>query len=112
MIVYNKTLNMTVAEKVEKAEDSRSRSVGLLSRGNLAPEEGLWIVPCPMIHTFFMKFPIDAVFLDKDMVVVKILAGMRPWRLSPWVFSARSVLELPAGRCEGRIKRGDVLEIM
>ena len=76
----------------------------------MAPEEGLWIVPCPMIHTFFMKFAIDVLFLDKDLRVVRVLEGLKPWRVSPWVFRAHSVLEFAGGALQGSVRAGDCLE--
>ena len=100
-----------MAAKVVKAADYESRSRGLLGRESLAPEEGLWIVPCPMIHTFFMRFPIDVVFLDRDLRVVRAIEGLGPWHVSPWVLGARSVLELAAGELRGAVKTGDEVEI-
>ena len=63
-----------------------------------------------MIHTFFMRFDIDVIFLDKERKVLKVIEKMKPWRLSPWVLSARSVLELGAGSLQGSVRIGDVLE--
>lgn len=100
-----------MATKVLKAEDYESRSRGLLGRSSMEAGEGLWIVPCPMIHTFFMKFAIDVLFLDKTLKVVRVIENLKPWRLSPWVWSARSVLELPAGALAGGVSVGDRLEI-
>jgi uncharacterized membrane protein (UPF0127 family) len=77
----------------------------------MEPEEGLWIVPCPMIHTLFMRFPIDVLFLDRDLRVRRVIENLKPWRLSPWVFSAYSCLELPGGKLDGSVSEGDVLEI-
>ena len=65
--------------------------------------KGLWIVPCEAIHTFWMKFAIDAVFLDKNKRVTKVVSNLRPSRLA-MSLRARSVLELPAGR--GRRRAG------
>jgi uncharacterized membrane protein (UPF0127 family) len=76
----------------------------------MGDKEGLWIDPCPMIHTFFMGFPIDVLFLTEDLRVVRVLEGLKPWRMSPWVFSARSVLELAGGKLKGSVKEGDQLE--
>jgi uncharacterized membrane protein (UPF0127 family) len=67
-----------------------------LKHERLEPGEGLWIVPCEAVHTFFMKFPIDLVYLDKKKVVKKIRHAVPAWRLSGCL-TARSVLELPAG---------------
>jgi uncharacterized membrane protein (UPF0127 family) len=74
---------------------------GLLGRSGLARGDGLLIRPAGSIHTFFMRFAIDAVFLDRDLVVRKVATAVKPWRL---VFArgAHSVLELPAGEAERR----------
>ena len=73
--------------------------------------EGLWIVPCESVHTFFMKFPIDLIYLDKDKKVRKVRKAVPAWRLSACL-TAHSVLELPAGTLEqtGTV-RGDQLEL-
>ena len=111
MVAFNLTRASEIASRVAKAEDFESRSRGLLGRTSMAPEEGLWIVPCPMIHTFFMKFAIDVLFLDRGMRVVRVLEGLKPWRLSPWVFRAHSVLELAGGKLQGSVRVGDCLEL-
>lgn len=111
MIAYNRTQGATLASRVLLANDSPSRNKGLLGRSSMDADEGLWIVPCPMIHTFFMRFPIDVVFLDKALKVRRVITDLKPWRLSPWVWTAHSVLELPGGALKGRAKVGDVLEI-
>ena len=111
MVVYNRTRGREVAAIVAVADDPESRSRGLLGRKSLEPGEGLWIVPCPMVHTFFMKFSIDALFLDRELGVVRVLEDLKPWRLSPWVFRARSVLELAGGSLKGSVQVGDRLEI-
>jgi uncharacterized membrane protein (UPF0127 family) len=74
---------------------------GLLGRSGLAPGEGLLLRPATSIHTFFMRFPIDAVFLDRELVVRKVASDVKPWRL---VFArrARSVLELADGEAARR----------
>ncbi len=107
---FNATRGTVLAAEVVKADTSAARSRGLLGRTSLRPSEGLWIVPCPMIHTFFMKFSIDAVFLDSRHFVVRVLENLKPWRVSPWVFKARSVLELAAGTSTGAVAVGDRLE--
>ena len=111
LIAFNRTRGAVVASKVLKAEDYESRSRGLLGRDSMEAGEGLWIVPCPMIHTFFMKFAIDVLFLDRGQRVVRVMEGLKPWRLSPWVLRARSVLEVPGGTLRGSVKNGDQLEI-
>ena len=111
MIAFNRTRGREIASRVLKADDYASRSKGLLGRDSMEASEGLWIVPCPMIHTFFMRFPIDVLFLDPGLRVVRVIEGLKPWRLSPWVLSARSVLELAGGFLKGSVAVGDQLEL-
>ena len=90
-----------VCERCTVAKSPLQRMRGLLGRSGLDAGEGLWLEPASSIHTWFMRFPIDAVFLDSDRVVVKVAAEMRPWRLSSRR-RARAVLELPAGEAARR----------
>jgi len=110
MKVFNKTKGLQVSSGADRAETFSDRLFGLIPRRALGPEEGLWLEPCAMIHMCFMSFPIDAVFLDADLKVLRVLGGLRTWRFSPWVRGARGVLELPAGRAAGRLEEGDLLE--
>jgi len=71
----------------------------------------MWIVPCEAVHTFFMQFPIDLVYLDRRHRVKKVRSAVSAWRISACL-SAHSVLELPAGTIqETSTQRGDLLEI-
>jgi hypothetical protein len=70
---------------------------GLLGRDGLDAGTGLWIVPCNSIHMFGMRFPIDALFLDRGLVAVRLVEYLLPGRLVWPVRRAHSVLELPAG---------------
>ena len=72
---------------------------GLLGRRGLRQGEALLLQPASSIHTAYMRFPIDAVFLDRDGVVLKVVASLRPWQAAA-ARRARAVLELPAGECE------------
>jgi len=74
---------------------------GLLGRRSLARGEGLLLRPAGSVHTAFMRFPIDVVFLDKDMTVLHVAPAVRPWRAA-MTRGAKLVLELPAGECELR----------
>lgn len=111
MTVFNKTKNIPVVSGALKADTYMTRLLGLIPRRTLGPQEGLWLDPCAMIHTCFMSFPIDAVFLDTGCRVVKVCPELKPWRFSPWVGGAQSVLELSSGAAAGRIEAGDILEI-
>ena len=107
----NQTRDTILGHSVEIADSSEKRRVGLLKHDRLPPGEGLWITPCESVHTFFMKFPIDLVYLDKKRKVCKVRHRVPPWRLS-MCLTAHSILELPAGTAEqtGTLK-GDVLTI-
>jgi hypothetical protein len=85
-----------------------TRLRGLLGRGSLAPEEGLLIRPTSSIHMLFMRFAIDAVFLDKELRVVKVVRDLRPWRFAA-ARGAKMVVELPAG--SAGVEPGDRLEL-
>ena len=81
----------------EIAESFAERAKGLIGRRGLAPGTGMLITKCNCIHTFFMRFAIDATFLDKSGRVVKVVKGIRPWRLWVWGgWRAASVLETAA----------------
>jgi hypothetical protein len=96
VLVRNQTRDTVLARAAEVADTSAKRRTGLLKHERLAPGEGLWIDPCESVHTFFMKFPIDLVYLDKHHKVRKVRSAVPPWRLSACLL-AHSVLELPAG---------------
>ncbi len=95
----NHTRNTVLGDAVELADTSETRRVGLLKHERLEPGSGLWIVPCESVHTFFMKFPIDLVYLDKKRKVRKVRHAVPAWRLSACL-TAHSILELPAGTAE------------
>jgi uncharacterized membrane protein (UPF0127 family) len=89
-----------------------SRARGLLGRKELPVGEGLLIRPGFSIHTFFMRFPIDAVFLDRSGAVVDVVRRMKPWRAATRL-RARAVLELAAGEAERvTLRVGERLEPM
>jgi uncharacterized membrane protein (UPF0127 family) len=90
-----------VCERCEVADNALRRMKGLLGRSSLGVGEGLLIRPASSIHMFFMRFPIDAVFLDRTLQVVGIAESLRPWRVAGRR-GARAVLELPAGEAARR----------
>lgn len=109
--VTNMTRGTVLATRLETAHTGPTRRKGLLGRDGLAAGEGLWISPCESVHTFFMRFPIDLVYLDREHRIKKTRNAVGPWRLSA-CFSAHSILELPAGTIrETQTERGDTLEI-
>jgi uncharacterized protein len=95
----------------EVADRPLARMRGLMWRRGLPAGEGLLLRPAPSIHTAFMRFPIDAVFLDRSLQVLAVVERLRPWRAAS-KRSARAVLELPAGEAARRgVCVGDRLEL-
>lgn len=86
-----------------------TRFVGLMGRASLPDDEGLLFPRTGSIHMFFMRFAIDAVFCDRDLRVVKVVRGLRPWRMAA-ARGAKAVIELPAGGADG-LEAGDRLEL-
>jgi uncharacterized protein len=93
--IRNLTSGGVLVSRLEAAFDSATRKKGLLGRDHLAPGSGLVIAPCGGVHTFFMRFPIDVVFVARDGRVVKVRHAVQPWRLALAV-TAFCVIELPA----------------
>src|ERR1700741_4533912 len=99
----------TLCERCEIAESMVARTRGLLGRPGLEPGGGMLIDPAGSVHMFFMRFPIDVVFLARDRTVVGVKHRLGPWRIAH-ARHAVAALELPAGRvAELGVERGDVL---
>ena len=103
----------TVAEPLEVARNFFARGLGLMGRARLPENGGLLIHGCNGIHMMFMRFPIDAVFVDKKGIVVKTYERVLPWiGLVPFVWRADKVAELPVGAIRRHaIKPGDQLRV-
>ena len=100
-----------VCERCAVADRPFSRLRGLIGRRGLVPGEGLLLKPTPSIHTWFMRFPIDAVFLDADLRVLGVSPELRPWRFAGRR-RTRAVLELPGGEARRLgLEPGAVLEL-
>jgi uncharacterized membrane protein (UPF0127 family) len=97
MRVVNVTTDETLATRATLADGFWARFIGLQGRRALAPGEGLILLPTASIHTFFMRFPIDAVFVDERNLVTRVGHALRPWQLGPIASGALYCVELPAG---------------
>lgn len=97
MRLLNQTKNTVVADQVWLSRTFFQRIKGLLGRKTLNGQEALVLIPCNAIHTFFMHFPIDVIFADKNNKVVGTLSDLKPNRISRVYWSAVKVIELPAG---------------
>ncbi|HTQ53722.1 MAG TPA: DUF192 domain-containing protein [Bryobacteraceae bacterium] len=112
IMVRNQTRNTVLADAADVADTSEKRRTGLLKHTGLEPGQGLWIVPCESVHSFFMKFAIDLVYLDRQKKVKRVRHRMVPWRMSACL-TAHSILELPAGVVAATgTQKGDQLEIV
>ena len=103
-----KKTNQVLIPQLEVVDTFWSRGKGLLGRSNLEDHQALWIHRCNSIHTFFMKFAIDCIFVDKTMKVRAIYRDVRPGRLVPPVWGASSVIEMASGASDKyQIQVGD-----
>lgn len=111
MKVLNHTQNFLVADKVRVADSFLSRLVGLLDRKEILPGEALIITNCQQIHMFFMKFPIDVIFVDRSDIVVGLVENIQPFSMSPIFLQAQRAIELPPGAIAySRTSLGDILQ--
>ena len=112
MALVNQRTDEALAERIELAVTRSDRRKGLLGRDVFETSSALIIAPCFSIHTMFMRFDIDAVFVDDDGRAVKVVQGMGPWRIAVQPF-AHAVVELPAGSLRERpVDVGDRLYLV
>ena len=98
----NQTRGTVLCERLEAASGFAEQRRGLLGRDSLEPGGGLMfengpVIPFMWMHMFFMRFPIDIVFLDKAGRVIRVNRELKPWRVSSVVFGARTALEIESG---------------
>ena len=109
--ILSQTRGAVVCEEAEIADTTLLRSRGLLGRDSLPAGHGMLITRTASIHSHFMRFEFDAVFLDRDLTVLKLAERIPPWRMRS-AKRAKRVLELAAGEIERRgIQVGDVLAV-
>lgn len=111
-VVENRTRQTIIGTRIRLARSLADRTVGLLRTPELQPGEGLWIERSPSIHMFFMRYAIDAVFVDRGLRVTKITTDLKPWRVVWWARGARDCLELAAGTARGLAEVGDQLRLV
>ena len=111
---FNRTRQTLLASALAVADTHWTRLRGLigLRTQEFANGSGLWIVPCHGVHTFCMGFSIDVLYLDQGLKVIAIRREVRPWRFTPVLRRAASVLELPCGTAaQTKTVVGDTIEI-
>jgi uncharacterized membrane protein (UPF0127 family) len=112
MVLVNGRTDKTIASNVELALTRGERRRGLLGRDSLNPSAALVISPCWSIHTTFMRFPIDVVFVDRDGRAVRIVHDLAPWRIAV-APRAHAAIELAAGTLKAQdVKIGDGLQLV
>ena len=100
-----------VCEHCAVADGPVSRMRGLLGRASLATGSGILLRPASSIHMWFMRFPIDAAFIDDDLRVLRVSAALQPWRIAA-ERGAKAVLEIAAGEAEQRgLRAGEQLRL-
>jgi len=114
MKIYHRPTGQCIAEQVVLANTFFKRLRGLMfRRRSLAPAEALWLRPSNGVHTFWMLFAIDVIFLDRQLRIVKLVENMRPFRVTSPHLAARSVLEMPAHTISrAALEIGDQLEVV
>jgi uncharacterized membrane protein (UPF0127 family) len=108
--VMNVTTGESLAERAELAESFLARLRGLQGRRSLPAGAGLVLLPNNSVHMFFMRFPIDAIFVARDGRVLRVARALRPWSLGPIVSRALYCVELPAGTA-GETQPGHQIEL-
>ena len=108
----DKDKGVIVAEEVKLADTFFKRLKGLLGTKDLPSGKGLLIIPCKQVHTFFMRYHLDLIFLDEDNTIVHIIEDIPPFRISPYIKESQKVLELKAGTIKQyKLMEGEKLDI-
>ena len=111
MTLLNERTQRSLATSVELADTRRARRKGLLGRDSMRADEAMVISPCKAVHTGFMRFAIDVVFIDRDGRAVQIVQDLQPWRIAA-SFRAHAVIEMPAGHVKAcGVQLGDRLSL-
>jgi len=113
MKVINISRNSVLADNAQLADTFLKRLIGLLNHKALNKGEALILTPSNCIHSLFMRFTIDIIFLDKAGRVIEALPAFKPFRLSPIYFSSHSVIELPENTLQlTQTQPGDIIKII
>lgn len=97
-VLFNTSKQIVLAENAQLAKNFQQRLRGWINRSGVGSGEALILMPCQAIHTCFLKFPLDALFVAANGQVLLTIASLAPFRFSPFVRSAKMVVELPVGR--------------
>lgn len=110
MKIYNSSKNNLIADDVKLANSFLLRTLGLIPKDSISLNEGLIIKPCCSIHTFFMKFNIDVLFVNQQNQIIALYEKVKPYRVLPIHPTSFYVIELASGIISAQnIKKGDLL---
>ena len=112
MKIKHKESGHILGENIKTAHKFFDRLIGLMFIKEMKGMDGLLIENSNSIHNCFVRFPIDVVFLNRELKVIKIIRSFKPWRFSWIYFGASRVLELPEGKIPENMKKGDYLEVI
>ena len=113
MKIINKNRGTIIADSCMEANTFARRFLGLMGKKTLPEGSGLIIKPCNSIHMFFMRIPLDVIFIDKSNKVIYTIEDFKPWRVSKIVRGAVCTIELPIGALKrSRTSIGDMLELV
>ena len=111
MKCFNPKTQEVFADGLKMNNTFFSRLIGLMFKKSLPSGSGIILKPCTQIHTCFMRFNIDVIFLDENLKVLHVIENMKPWRISPLFLKSRFTVELPAGTLKERVKKEDTLAL-
>ncbi len=109
MKCINAKTGKIIADKLEMKNSYLGRLIGLLGKKGLKGGQGIILSPCAQVHTCFMRFAIDVVFISKDFKVLKIIKNMGSWHFSPIVLKSLYTLEVAAGEIKD-LNEGDFIK--
>ena len=112
MKIIVKEKNIILGESIIEARSLFDRIKGLMFKKDFVNFDGMMLLHCNSIHTFFMKMPIHAIFLSNDNKIIKIYQNLKPWRITPMIFKARKVLEISTKKNISSVEPGDFLEVI
>lgn len=112
MKIYNSTQNNLIASDAEVADNFVTRTFGLIPKRDFFVGQALLIKPCFSIHTFFMRYEIDVLFVNRKHETVALYEKVKPWGILPFHFTSSYVIELPAGQItDKKIQKGDIIRL-
>ncbi|MBI4431558.1 MAG: DUF192 domain-containing protein [Candidatus Omnitrophica bacterium] len=103
MRIQNISRGTEIAFSAVEARGFLNRLTGLIGKKYLERGSGLILRSCSSVHTLWMRFPIDIIFADRELVVCKLIRDLKPWSFSPIILSAHLAIELPAGMIDASL---------